>query len=207
MARKTDPTDKIVDATLELIAERGWRAAQPDAIAARAGVDLATLYKLVGGRMGVLDALTRRIDVAMLAGATPADPNETPHDLLFDTLMRRFDALKPYKPAILVLMHDWRSRPLLGLAQAPAVVRSMGWALAAAGIPVDGLGGAALTRALAVAYAATLRVWLGDDSPDLGRTMAALDRSLRRLHRLSPMLRTRTDASRNEPGGTAEAAA
>lgn len=204
MARKTDPTDKIVDATLALIAERGWRAAQPEAIAERAGVDLATVYKLTGGRFGVLEALVRRVDLAMLEGASPNDPHETPHDMLFDALMRRFDALASYKPAILVLSRDWRAQPMLALAQAPAVLRSMRWALAAAGIPADGIGGAVLVRGLALAYAGTMRVWLTDDSPDLGRTMATLDRSLRRLERLSPMLRTRSDTTGSRPNEAAE---
>lgn len=207
MPRKTDPTDSIIDAAMALIAERGWRAAQPDAIAARAGVDLATLYRTTGGRDGVLRAFVNRVDQAMLKGATPGDPNETPHDLLFDTLMRRFDALGPYKPAILVLMRDWRSQPVAGLVLAPAMLRAMRWALAAAGVPVQGVAGAVLERALAFAYAATLRVWVADDSPDLGRTMAALDRNLRRLHRLSPMLRARTEASRNGPAEPVEATA
>ena len=207
MPRKTDPTEAIVEAAMALIAERGWRAAQPDAIAARAGVDLATLYRTTGGRDGILRALIARIDLAMLKGSTPGDPNETPHDLLFDTLMRRFDALQPYKAAVTVLMHDWRTQPIAGLVQAPAMLRAMRWALAAAGVPVQGVGGLVLERALALAYAATLRVWLADDSPDLGRTMAALDRNLRRLHRLSPMLRSRTVPSRNDSADPAEAPA
>lgn len=206
MARKTDPTDRIVDATLALIAEQGWRAAQPEAIAARAGADLATVYRVTGGRLGVLEALIRRVDLAMLEGAQP-DPQETSHDRLFDALMRRFDALAPYKPAILVLARDWRTRPLVALANAPAVLRSMRWALAAAGIPTDGIRGAMLVQGLALAYAAAMRVWLDDDSPDLGRTMAALDRSLRRLERLTPMLRTRSSDGRapREDGDEASA--
>lgn len=205
MARKTDPTDRIIDAALALIGERGWQAAQPFAIAERAGVDLATLYASVGGRGDVLHAFARRIDRAMLEGATPDDAHETPHDLLFDTIMRRFDALRPFKPAIVVLMREWRTLPLAGLAQAPGLLRSMQWALQAAGVPADGLQGAVLSRALCLAYLATLRVWVNDDSPDLGRTMAALDRNLRRLHNLSAMLRTRNNARRDDSSGEAEA--
>lgn len=205
MARRTDPTNKIIDAAMALIGERGWAAAQPFEIATRAGCDLATLYTAVGGRSDVLRAFARRIDTAMLEGATPDDAHETPHDLLFDTLMRRFDALRPYKPAIVVLMRDWRVLPLAGLAQAPGLLQSMQWALQTAGIPARGLQTAVLLRALCLAYVATLRVWVADDSPDLGRTMAALDRNLRRLHRLSPMLRMRNDATRNDSRGEAEA--
>lgn len=207
MARRTDPTDKIIDAAMALIQERGWRAAALHQIAERAGVDLATLYRTTGEKAGILRAFTRRIDQAMLQGATPADPTETPHDLLFDTIMRRFDALQPFKPALIVLMREWRTQPMAALAQAFTVVQSMRWALHAAGIPADGLKGAVLERGLGLAYASALRVWVTDDSPDIGRTMATLDRDLRRLQRLSPMLRQRTEASRNDTENMTEATA
>ena len=35
-----------------------------------------------------------------------------------------------------------------------------------------------------VVWLATIRVWMDDDSPDLARTMAALDRHLRRADRM-----------------------
>lgn len=207
MPRKTDPTDRIVDAALALIAERGWRATQLHDIAARANVDLAALYRAFDGKAAILDAFSRRLDAAMLTGATPADPSETPHDLLFDTLMRRFDALGGQKPALLVLAREWRGQPLALLAQTPALMRSMRWALEAAGIPADGIQGAVLVRALACVWGATARVWLADDSPDAGRTMAALDKNLRRIARLSPMLRSRSGPAGVAPGQAAEAPA
>jgi len=207
MPRKTDPTDRIVDAALALIAERGWRATQLHEIAAKAKVDLAALYRTFDGKTAILDAFSRRVDAAMLEGATPADPNETPHDLLFDALMRRFDALGPHKPALLVLAREWRGQPLALLAQTPALMRAMRWALRAAGIPAEGVQGAVLVRALACAWGATARVWLEDDSPDAGRTMAALDKNLRRIARLSPMLRSRSGPSGTADGEPAEAPA
>ena len=48
-----------------------------------------------------------------------------------------------------------------------------------------GLRGALRVKALAVAYLATLRVFLRDDSPDMAATMAALDRNLSHLGRLA----------------------
>lgn len=207
MPRKTDPTDRIVDAALSLIAERGWRATQLHDIAARAKVDLAAVYRAFDGKAAILDAFSRRVDGAMLAGATPGDPNETAHDLLFDAIMRRFDALGAHKPAMLVLAREWRGQPLALLAQTPALMRSMRWALEAAGIPADGIQGAVLVRGLACAWGATARIWLGDDSPDAGRTMAALDKNLRRLARLSPMLRSRSDPAGSGAGEAAAAPA
>jgi hypothetical protein len=55
----------------------------------------------------------------------------------------------------------------------------MSWMLEAAGLSTAGLRGRLRVRALAVLYLSVLRVFLRDDSEDLAKTMAALDRRLR----------------------------
>ena len=52
--------------------------------------------------------------------------------------------------------------------------------LEAADVDTSGAGGAVRTLGLASVYASVFRVWLDDSDPGLARTMAALDRRLRR---------------------------
>jgi hypothetical protein len=59
----------------------------------------------------------------------------------------------------------------------------MHWMLQAAGIGTDGLGGGLRVSGLALVYANVFRVWLEDDDQGLARTMAVLDRGLRRGER------------------------
>ena len=49
-----------------------------------------------------------------------------------------------------------------------------------AGLGTEGVIGAARVAGLASVYACVFRTWLEDDEPGLARTMAALDRRLRR---------------------------
>ena len=58
------------------------------------------------------------------------------------------------------------------------------WMLEAAGIPANGPRGAVIALGLAGIYLYTLRIWVGDNSPDMGKTMAALDRALDRAEGL-----------------------
>ena len=66
----------------------------------------------------------------------------------------------------------------------PALMRtvlcSQHWMLQAAGIDTAGPRGAVRTLGLASVYSSVLRTWLDDEDPGLARTMAALDRRLRR---------------------------
>jgi hypothetical protein len=59
----------------------------------------------------------------------------------------------------------------------------MHWMLEAAGIATDGATGGLRVTGLATVYASVFRTWLQDDDPGQARTMAALDRRLRRGER------------------------
>ena len=107
------------------------------------------------------------------------------HDRLFDVLMRRFDALRPYREALGNILCAEAGDPASALCGLCRLKRSMACMLEAAMLSPTGLRGALRVKALGLAYLATLRVFLRDESPDMATTMAALDRNLARLERLA----------------------
>ena len=175
--------DRIIDAALALIVRDGWRRLNMAAIAAEAGVPILNLYRTFPSKVAILHAFFRRIDEAVLATPVEAEIDERPRDRVFDLLMRRFDALQPYRGAIEVLGRELPTDPLSALATGAGLLRSMAWMLEAAGIASDGLGGAVAVKLTAAAYMGTIREWLRDDTVDLAPTMAALDRRLRGIER------------------------
>ncbi|MFV0295816.1 MAG: TetR/AcrR family transcriptional regulator, partial [Hyphomicrobiaceae bacterium] len=70
-----------------------------------------------------------------------------------------------------------------GLDQVPRLLSSQRWMLEAAGIQSGGVDGTMRAVGLASVYGSVFRTWLDDDDPGLARTMAALDRRLRRGER------------------------
>ncbi len=100
--------------------------------------------------------------------------------------MRRFDALRTYRPALEALRRELPTDPLSALGAGTRLLRSMRWMLEAADIQTGGCRGAVAVKLTCAAYLSAGRVWRGDDSPDLARTMAALDASLRRIERWLP---------------------
>jgi AcrR family transcriptional regulator len=176
-------TDRMVNAALRLIAQYGWHRLSMAAIAAEAGLPILTVYRTFPSKPAVLCAFSRRIDETVLAVLSDADPDERPRDRVFDLLMRRFDALRPHRDALEMLGRELVADPVAALALGAALLRSMAWMLEAADIAINGLRGAVAVKLTAGAYAATLRVWLRDDTPDLAPTMAALDRRLRAIER------------------------
>lgn len=177
------PRDRILDAALTIAERDGWSKASLAVIAGEAGLPLGEVHAEFRSRSAILAGLTRRIDAAVLADAAPPDADEAPRERLFETLMRRFDAMKPQRPALRRIARSLSCDPLLALLSGPALLRSMAWMLEASGIPTTGPNGRLRVNGLVLIYLDVLRTFLGDETADLARTMAALDRRLRQAER------------------------
>ncbi|MBC8239538.1 MAG: hypothetical protein H8E30_03580, partial [Alphaproteobacteria bacterium] len=115
---------------------------------------------------------------------------EPVRDRLFDVIMRRLDALAPYRDGIAAVARDLRREPgtLACLAAGPGR-RSLQWMLEAARIQPWGLLAPLQLKGLGLVYLSVLRVWLHDDGEDLAHTMAALDKALGRVESVLGTLR------------------
>jgi AcrR family transcriptional regulator len=203
VAKKAQREGRIVDTALDLAAARGWRNVALADIAAAADLPLAELQRHYSSKYDILNAFIRRVDEAVLNEAGPPDPDEPARDRLFDVIMKRFDALAPHKEGVRAILRDARRDPLAAAAVLPQSLRSMAWMLEAAGIDSSGLAGLARTKGLAAVYAATMRVWLDDDSADMAKTMAALDARLRQAERWANTLLGRPRGGPSSAAATA----
>ncbi len=174
----------LLDAALGLIEREGWRGLTMGRFARAAGVPLSEVYRRQKSKADILRGLVRRIDLIALAEDSGAAPDsETPRDRLFDSVMVRFEAMEAHRGAVRVLAEELRRDPLAVAEILPELRQSLRWTLDAAGIDPTGWQGAVRVRVLGVICAQVLQVWLDDDGRDLAKTMADLDRRLRRSAR------------------------
>jgi AcrR family transcriptional regulator len=188
-ATAASESDRIIDAALTRIPIEGWRGLSLASVAAASGLSILRVYRNFHSKQAILSAFFRRIDEAVLAEPPTAEEGERVRDRLFDLIMRRFDALRPYKPVLDVLRRELRTDPLSMLVATAALLRSVRWMHEAAEITTGGIRGSIAVKLTIAAYLATVPVWQGDDSADLGPTMAALDARLRRVERWLPAAR------------------
>ena len=198
MVKQAELPKHLIDTALGLAAERGWRDLSLAEIAEAAKVPLAKAYQVTPSKEAILDGFARGIDAEVLGDETMeqdwvADQSSA-RDRLFDVVMRRFDALDPYKAAVATIAYDEARDPMSAVAGACRLRRSMALMLEAAGLATGGVRGVLRIKGLALIYLATLRVWLRDESADKARTMAALDTQLRRTEALVLRLRGRRPA-------------
>ncbi len=180
----TSANEAALDAFIKLVAEKGFAGVALREVAEAAGLSFAELYRIYPDKVALVAAFLAKIDAEVLAG-TPArsDPEETARDRLFDVMMRRYDAMRPYREALAAIRHASLRDPMLALAIGPALRRSMAAMLEAASVPSEGLTGALRQNGLLAIHAAVSRVYDRDETTDLSKTMAALDSRLKTAER------------------------
>lgn len=177
-ARGASERAKAIDALMALLAEQSFEQIGLAEVAGRAGLKLSQLRAEFGSVLAIFAAHVKDIDRAVLAGGDADMTEEPPRERLFDVLMRRLEALAPYKEAVRSVMRSARRNPGLALALNAMAVRSQSWMLEAAGIGAHGPRGALRAQGAALMFARVLSVWVDDEEDGLDRTMAALDRGL-----------------------------
>lgn len=190
-ARKSQSpiADRIIDANVEIAAEKGWHGVSLAGVAEAIGEPLGAIIAVYPTTDRIASALFHRIDQRVLSQIQSVDESETPRDRLFEILMMRFDVLQEQRTLYVSIIHHMRRRPAALMLRAPAVVHSMALMLIASGVEASSLFGMARAHILAAAYGTLLRTWLKDDSPDMAQTMSAVDKVLNRLESAQRMVR------------------
>ena len=172
---------RAIRAALDLAAAEKWRHVTLDAVAAKAGLTSETLAEHFRSKRDLAAAVLGAVDDRMVAGGVyGADDPDPVRDRLFDVLMRRFEAMTPDKAAYRSILEGSARDPKSALAMLCRLRRVMALTLETAGVSAAGPCGMLKTKGLGAVYLYALATFFKDDAPDMAKTMAALDKGLRR---------------------------
>jgi AcrR family transcriptional regulator len=182
--------EKILGAFLTLLAEKRFERIELSEVAQLANVSLSDLRGEFGSTFDMVAVFFRETDKKVLSGGgqlklDPELADQSARDRLFEVLMRRFEALSPYREAVRSLYRSARTNPQLAMGLNKLAVRSQQWMLSSAGVGSSGFIGGLRAQALAGFFAKATQTWLDDEDPGLARTMASLDRQLATAERLA----------------------
>jgi AcrR family transcriptional regulator len=172
--------DKIVEALMRLAGRRAFEDIAIADIAHEAGVSLADFRDCFPSKGAALAAFSRKIDRQVLEDFSGRYAAEPAKERLYEVLLRRLEALEPYRNALEAISQWAATDPLAAAALNRETVNSMRFMLEAADIDSEGALGALKLQGLAIAWWRVLGVWFEDSDVDLCRTKAALDRELSR---------------------------
>ena len=172
----------LARAALVLAAAKPWREVTLAQLADAAGRSLpdfhgASLWEAV-------DCTEEAFDRAIAESADQLDPGQSVRDRLFELIMRRFEAMEPHRAAVLAMEQGLDRDPTLMASAHQRHVRCARWVLALAGLEADGMTGQARAQGLGVIIGQARAAWRGDDAGDFAKTMASLDKNLRRAEEM-----------------------
>lgn len=179
-----DPTLRrdLARAALSLAAAGSWREVTLVKLADAASRPVSDFY---GASLGeAIDCAEEAFDRAIADNLDQLSAGQSVRDRLFDLIMRRFEAMEPHRAAVLAMEQGVDRDPTLLAAAHQRHVRCARWVLALAGLEADGMTGNARAQGLGVIIGQARAAWRGDDAGDFNKTMASLDKNLRRAEEM-----------------------
>jgi hypothetical protein len=168
----------FANAALKIAADKSWSNVTLHDLAVGVGKPVFEFYPLTPA--DAFDCVDEYFDLAAAANLPAPDRATLARDRVFDVCMRRFEAMEDYRKGLLAL-DKAIERDALALTSAFARhTRTARWLLALAGADEEGVSAAARAQALAFVLRDARRAWAKDDAGDFAKTMAALDKGLRR---------------------------
>ena len=167
----------VLQASVDLLADAGWDGLNAEIVAERLHVDVDYVRNLFPDKLAILRAVGQVASNAMYGEEDEAPLDGEPRDRLFELMMRRYEALDPYKEGIRSALRAVPTEPLLPVVLLPDFNAALAEILDLAEIEPSFM----LRVGLGAVAASVFAVWLQDDSLDQAATMAALDRRLAQL--------------------------
>jgi AcrR family transcriptional regulator len=191
-ARKEAAID-LLEIAFGLVAEVGWRRFSLVEVARRADVPLSEVYTVLPSREHLLRALGERLDRHMLDVRPEELAELSPRERVFELVMRRFDAMTPFKDGLRTIGREAAFDPSVLLVSFFNLDRAAAWLLEASEAGLSGLRARAARRVVMAIYVRVFNVWLDDTTTDLARTLAELDKRLQQAELVARRLMPRAE--------------
>ncbi len=175
---------EIIRVALELAAQYKWRDITLSQISNIVGISLSQLISFFPSKNALVVRIMEDTTRAVVNNTDQDNIYESPRDRLFDILLRRIEVLSPNKIAIKSIIQEISSSPVDALCLAPELFKQFRNTLEVVGFDSTGLSGQLRVHGVAAIYVAALFVWFRDDSSDMGKTTAFLDRRLKQFKHL-----------------------
>jgi AcrR family transcriptional regulator len=179
---KPDPQTRLADAAFRLLAEITWADLTLASVARAAKVPPAELLATAPSKAALLGIMLRQLSGELARRYRPDRESQSARDRTFDVCMTWFGLQQPRKKAMRALTNGLSRDPPALLSARREFVAAAEWILALG----EADAGAALRVRAAILAGLIMRampVWLADDD-EMGKTMAQLDRDLRRAENL-----------------------
>lgn len=174
--RKPDQTKLIAEAAVSLAGKSGWEKVTFKDIARKAKVSTAEVESQFSDVWEILKWVLKRLE-SDTREAVEDHLGDDWRDNLAEILMMRFELAQAHRPAFAALPKFFARHPEAAPRFARGFYDFLNQALKLAGLSKK-LCQPVCVAGLGAVYLSLVDVWIKDDTPDLSRTLAAIDRRL-----------------------------
>lgn len=182
-SRKASSKERIAFAVLDLVNRFGWTNLSLSQIRKAAKIPTQEFHKIVSDKKDLLPLLVRFISDQM-AARVERDMRGEARERLFEVIMARFDALQDHRRPILKIVRESRKTLFHPCAFLQAEKEALAQMISLAQLETKRGQYLLLFAGLSFLYVAVFALWMRDETLDMSKTMAGLDRSLKLADKL-----------------------
>ena len=171
--------EKLIILGFKLIEKKGWSYFSLKSLAKENKSDLESIKIFFKNKSEFLESFSEMIDNKVLANIDKDEFNKNSiKDNLFELIMLRFENLNHYKTGLKILLSDLKKSPLELKKIMKKVLDSMDLFLEIANVKNNYLMDFIKVNIIFIIYSYVFNVWLDDQSSEMSKTMAELDKWL-----------------------------
>ena len=171
--------EKLIILGFKLIEKKGWSYFSLKSLAKENKSDLESIKIFFKNKSQFLESFSEMIDNKVLANIDKDEFNKNSiKDNLFELIMLRFENLNPYKTGLKILLSDLKKSPVELKRIMKKVLDSMDLFLEIANVKNNYLMDFIKVNIIFIIYSYVFNVWLDDQSSEMSKTMAELDKWL-----------------------------
>ena len=169
----------ILDKIFSNIARDGWTKFSLLQFSKTQKISIQDLKTFFRNKDHILERFSKMIDYKVESNIDVEEMKSTSNkDNLFELIMLRLEAMQTYKVALRNILSSAKEQPIILKKLSKNIINSLDFYLELSSYyddtPVDFLK----KNVIFFIYSLTFRVWLNDESDDLSKTMAELDKFL-----------------------------
>tara|TARA_B100000963_G_scaffold81191_1_gene69075 strand:- start:899 stop:1486 length:588 start_codon:yes stop_codon:yes gene_type:complete len=163
----------------DLINDIGWNEFSIEKLSIRENIPLNNLRVHFKCKYSIVDKFSRMIDRNIESKLRIQDfKDSSKKDILFELIMMRFDEMAEFKGSLSDILDASKNKPLLISIITKNVMNTMDFFLELSNSYNNYAFDVLKKNFLFLIYSVTFKTWLSDDTDDLSKTMAELDRLL-----------------------------
>ena len=179
MNNSIETENKYIKKGFDLINDIGWEEFSLEKLSTKEKIPINDLKVFFKCKNSIVDKFSRMIDKNIESKLRIEDfKDSSKKDILFELIMMRFDEMEGFKGSLVKILDVSKNKPLLISIITKNVMNTMDFFLELSNSYNNYAFDFLKKNFLFIIYSITFKTWLSDDTEDLSKTMAELDKLL-----------------------------